>query len=61
MEKKKKEVKAKEKQPKLVEVLPLKDHKIKQNAFFYDLKKDKPQKVDERFLEALKTEKVIKG
>ncbi len=48
------------KELKLVEVKPLKDHIIKQNAFFYVLKKGEPISVAEHFLKALKTEKVIK-
>lgn len=56
----KKEMKPVSKEPKLVEVIPLKDHTIKHNAYFYDLKKGKPAKVAELFLAALKTEKVIK-
>ena len=56
----KKEMKPVVKEIKLVEVAPLKDHVIKHNAYFYELKKGKTAKVAEIFLAALKTEKVIK-
>ena len=40
-------------------VTPKKDHVIHQNEFHYVLKKGEPIKVNKRFIEALKTEKVI--
>ena len=45
--------------PKLVKINPLKDHDIKQNAFYYDLKKGVSCEVAEHFIAALKSEKVI--
>lgn len=43
----------------LISILPLKDHVIKQNEFYYEIKKDEMIEVDKRFLEVLQTEKVI--
>ena len=60
IEKKEDKKEMKPKEIKLVEVDPLKDHVIKHNAYFYELKKGKTAKVAEIFLAALKTEKVIK-
>lgn len=53
---KKEEIK---KESSIVTILPLKDHIIAQNEFYYDLKKDVMIDIDKRFLEVLKTEKVI--
>lgn len=49
-----------EKKAELVEVKPLRDHVLKQNDYFYDLKKGKTVKVAKHFIPALKAEKVIK-
>lgn len=49
----------KKKTASLVEVIPLKDFVIKQNSFFYDLKKGIPHSVHEKFIQNLKTEEVI--
>lgn len=40
-------------------IVPLKDHVIKQNKFYYDLKKGEPIYVNKLFIQTLKTEKVI--
>ena len=53
---KKEEIK---KESSIVTILPLKDHIIAQNEFYYELKKDVMIDIDKRFLEVLKTEKVI--
>ncbi len=45
--------------PKLVSIVPLKDHVIKQNYYFYDLKKGEEIQVADVFIETLKTENVI--
>lgn len=43
----------------LVEILPLKDFVIHQNEFHYELKAGEKISIHERFIENLKTEKVI--
>lgn len=43
----------------LARIHPLKDHVIKHNEFYYDIVKGVSMDVDKRFLEVLKTEKVI--
>jgi hypothetical protein len=43
----------------LISIMPLKDHVIKQNGFYYNIKKDEMIDVDKKFLEVLQTEKVI--
>lgn len=40
-------------------VTPLRDHVIKQNAFYYELKKGEPIRINKLFIQTLKTEKVI--
>jgi hypothetical protein len=47
------------KESKTVSIIPLKDHIISQNEFYYDLKKDEIIEIDKRFLEVLLTENVI--
>lgn len=47
------------KESSIVTILPMKDHVIAQNEFYYDLKKDVMIDIDKRFIEVLKTEKVI--
>lgn len=54
-----KEVEKKKPAPKTISIIPLKDHLIVQNDFKYDLKKDVEIEIDVRFLETLKTEKII--
>lgn len=46
-------------EPKLVTIVPRRDHVVKQNMFFYNLKKGVSTQVAEQFLAVLKTEKVI--
>jgi hypothetical protein len=43
----------------VITVVPLKDHVVKQNEFYYELKKGVMVDIDKRFLEVLLTEKVI--
>ncbi len=50
---------ASKEQPKLITVVPLKDHVIKQNDFYYEIKKGVMIDIDKSFLEVLLTEKVI--
>lgn len=40
-------------------IIPKRDHVIKHNSFFYDLKEGEPIYVNKLFLAGLKTEKVI--
>lgn len=40
-------------------ITPKKDHVIKHNEFYYDLKKGVTTEVNKLFIETLKTEKVI--
>jgi hypothetical protein len=42
-----------------IEIVPLKDHVIKQNNFYYELKKGEKIKVDKKFLATLLIEKII--
>jgi len=46
-------------EPKLVTIVPRRNHVIKQNHFFYNIKKGESIQVAEQFIAALKTEKVI--
>lgn len=55
-EKEEKKVEAKSKSKK---IKPKKDFKIRQNEFSYDLVKGEEIEIDLRFIENLKTEKVI--
>jgi len=43
----------------VIEITPKKDHIIKQNSFYYELKKGVTTSVDTRFEQVLKTESVI--
>lgn len=43
-----------------IEILPLKDFVIKQNDFFIELKQGTPATVPVRFIQNLKTEKIIR-
>jgi hypothetical protein len=45
---------------KIQKIKPLKDFVIKQNDFYYEIKKGESIEIDKRFLPNLKTEKVIK-
>jgi len=49
------------KEEKLVEINPLKDFVIHQNKYHKELKKGVKDKVPERYIQNLKTEKVIPG
>lgn len=49
----------KKEKSKTIKIVPLKDHVIAQNEFFYDLKEGVEIEVDARFLEVLQTEKII--
>ncbi len=51
--------KTKKEKSNLITIIPLRDHVIKHNEFYYDIKKGKMIDVDKRFLEVLQTEKVI--
>lgn len=53
------EKKAEPKKSRLVSIIPLRDHVIKQNAFYYEFKKGVEIKVDERFIKTLQMEKVL--
>lgn len=44
---------------KMVKIMPLKDHVVKQNKFYYEIKQGVEISVAEQFIAALKTEKVI--
>lgn len=44
----------------LIKIMPLKDHIIFQNDFYYEIKKGVEIKVHKSFLEVLETENVIK-
>lgn len=48
------------KKSKMQKIMPLRDHIVKCNEHFYDIKKGQEIEVHSMFLEVLKTEKVIK-
>jgi len=48
------------KKPKTIKILPLRDHVIKHNEFYYEIKKGEEIEIDIRFKETLKTEKVTR-
>lgn len=56
------ELEEKQIEPKIktLKIKPLRDHVIKHNEFFYDLKKGEEIEVDIRFKQTLKTEKVMR-
>jgi hypothetical protein len=47
------------KESKSVSIIPLKDHIICHNEFYYDLKEGVEIEIDKKFLEVLLSEKVI--
>lgn len=54
-----KEVEKKKPAAKTISIVPLKDHVIVQNDFKYELKQGVEIEIDVRFLETLKTEKIL--
>lgn len=49
----------KKKESKMISIIPLKNHVIKQNEFYYEIKKGEKIEIDRRFLQVLLTEKII--